>query len=153
MQGNPLLIDGFPSQKASNVQTVSISWLSVVYVGSTAPLTTPTSTVTTLPTSTRTTTTRRVITTTRNPMFIMRWVDAHDDVIKWKHFPRCWPFVCGIHRSPVNSPHKGQGREALKFSFIYALNKRLSKQSWCWWFETSSRSLWRHCNNKIISMV
>ena len=25
----------------------------------------------------------------------------HDDVIKWKHFPRCWPFVRGIHRSPV----------------------------------------------------
>ena len=22
----------------------------------------------------------------------------HDDVIKWKHFPRCWPFVRGIHR-------------------------------------------------------
>ena len=32
----------------------------------------------------------------------------HDDVIKWKHFPRYWPFVGGIHRSPVNSPHKGQ---------------------------------------------
>ena len=32
----------------------------------------------------------------------------HDDVIKWKHFPRYWPFVRGIHRSPVNSPHKGQ---------------------------------------------
>ena len=23
----------------------------------------------------------------------------HDDVIKWKHFPRYWPFVRGIHRS------------------------------------------------------
>ena len=22
----------------------------------------------------------------------------HDDVIKWKHFPRYWPFVRGIHR-------------------------------------------------------
>ena len=32
----------------------------------------------------------------------------HDDVIKWKHFPRNWPFVRGIHRSPVNSPHKDQ---------------------------------------------
>ena len=29
----------------------------------------------------------------------------HEDVIKWKHFPRHWPFVRGIHRSPVNSPH------------------------------------------------
>ena len=32
------------------------------------------------------------------------------------------------------------------FSLIYALNKRLSKQSWGWWFETQSRSSWRDCN-------
>ena len=42
----------------------------------------------------------------------------HDDVIKWKHFPRNWPFVRGIHRSPVISPHKGQWRGALMFSLI-----------------------------------
>ena len=41
---------------------------------------------------------------------------AHDDVIQWKHFPRHWSFVRGIHRSPVNSPHKGQWRGALMFS-------------------------------------
>ena len=35
----------------------------------------------------------------------------HDDVIKWNRFPRCRPFVRGIHRSPVNSPHKGQWPE------------------------------------------
>ena len=44
----------------------------------------------------------------------------HDDVIKWKHFPRYWPFVRGIHRSPVDSPHKGQDRGALMFSLICA---------------------------------
>ena len=44
----------------------------------------------------------------------------HDEVIKWKHFPRYWPFVRGIHRSPVNSPHKGQWREVLMFSLICA---------------------------------
>ena len=44
----------------------------------------------------------------------------HDDVIKWKHFPRYWPFVRGIHRSPVNSPHKGQWRGVLMFFFICA---------------------------------
>ena len=33
---------------------------------------------------------------------------CRDDVIKWKHFPRYWSFVRGIHRSPVDSPHKGQ---------------------------------------------
>ena len=42
----------------------------------------------------------------------------HDDVIKWKLFPRHWPFMRGIYRSPVNSPHKGQWRGALMFSLI-----------------------------------
>ena len=72
-----------------------------------------------------------------------------DDVIKWKYFPRYWPFVRGIHRWPVNSPHKGQWRGALMFSLVCALNKRLSKQSWGWWFETPSCSLWRHRNEKV----
>ena len=31
-----------------------------------------------------------------------------------------WPFVRGIHTSPVNSPHKWQWRRALMFSLIYA---------------------------------
>ena len=44
---------------------------------------------------------------------IITWL--HDDVIKWKHFPRNWPFVQGIHRSPVNSPRKGQWRRAWCF--------------------------------------
>ena len=44
----------------------------------------------------------------------------HDDVIKWKHFPRYWPLVRGIHRSSVNSPHKGQLRGPLMFSLICA---------------------------------
>ena len=47
-------------------------------------------------------------------------IQSHDDVIIWKHFPRYWPFVRGIHRSPVNSPHKGQWRGALVFSLICA---------------------------------
>ena len=44
-----------------------------------------------------------------------------DDVIKWKHFQRYWPFVWGIQRSPVISPHKGQWHGALMiFSLICA---------------------------------
>ena len=46
--------------------------------------------------------------------------DVHDDVIKCEHFPRYWPFVRGIHRSPVNSPHKGQWRGASMSSLIGA---------------------------------
>ena len=40
---------------------------------------------------------------------------SHDDVIKWKHFPRYWPFVRGIHWW---IPRKGQRRGALMFSLI-----------------------------------
>ena len=43
---------------------------------------------------------------------------SYDDVIKWKHFPRYWSFVRGIHPSLVISPHKGQWRGALKFYLI-----------------------------------
>ena len=42
----------------------------------------------------------------------------HDGVIKWKHFPRYWPFGRGNQRSPATSPHKGQWHEALMFSLI-----------------------------------
>ena len=45
---------------------------------------------------------------------------VHDDVIKWKHFPRYWPFVRGIQRSPVKSPHKGQWRGVLMSPLICA---------------------------------
>ena len=33
---------------------------------------------------------------------------------KWKYIPRYWPFVRGFHRWPLNSPHKGQWRGALR---------------------------------------
>ena len=51
----------------------------------------------------------------------------HDDDFTWKHFSRYWPFVRGIHRSPVNSPHKGHWHSTDVF-FDLRLNKRLSKQ-------------------------
>ena len=71
----------------------------------------------------------------------------HDIVIKWKHFPRCWPFVWGIHRSPVNFLHKGQWRGASMFSLICArINGSVNNRDRGWWFETLSCSLWRHCN-------
>ena len=45
---------------------------------------------------------------------------AHDDDIYGKHFPRYWLFVRKIHRSTVDSPHKGQWCGALMFSLIRA---------------------------------
>ena len=38
------------------------------------------------------------------------------------------------------------GNAELWCFFDLRLNKRLSRQSWNWWFETPSRTLWRHCN-------
>ena len=68
--------------------------------------------------------------------------NKHDDVIKWKHYPRYWPFVRGIHRVPVNSPLQGQWCGALMcFLSAFWIN------GWVWWFETPSRSLRRHCND------
>ena len=34
-----------------------------------------------------------------NSIIVKAWTLHHDDVIKWKHFPRYWPLVRGIHRS------------------------------------------------------
>ena len=50
----------------------------------------------------------------------IRNIYSHDDVIKWKQFPRYRPFLWGIEWSPVNSPHKGKWRRALMFSLICA---------------------------------
>ena len=62
----------------------------------------------------------------------------------WKHFPRYWLIVRGIHRSPVNSVTR-------RFDVFLDLcpNKQLSKQSWGWWFETPPGSLWRHSNESL----
>ena len=60
-------------------------------------------------------------------MLLSLIVVVYDDVIKWRHFRRYWPFVRGIHRSSVNSPHKGQWRGALMFSLIWAwINGRVN---------------------------
>ena len=65
---------------------------------------------------------------------------SHDDVIKWKHFPLYRPFMWGIHRSPVTD-----------VSFDLRMNKRFTKQSRRWWFDTPLPLLWRHCNGECYS--
>ena len=66
----------------------------------------------------------------------------HDDVIKWKHFPHYWPFVWVPGKFPTQRPVT----RSFDVFFDLHLNKRLSKQSWGWWFEKLSRPLWRHRN-------
>ena len=70
----------------------------------------------------------------------------HDDVIKWKHFPRYCPFVRGIHRWPVNSPHKGQWRGALMFSLICA---RIN----FWVNNREAGDLRRHCAHHDVTVI
>ena len=61
----------------------------------------------------------------------------YDDIIKWKHFTNHWPFVQGIHQSPVNFPHKGQWHGALMFSLICT-------QINGWVNNSEADDLWRH---------
>ena len=56
-----------------------------------------------------------------SPSYIVQCDGAvHDDFVTWKYIPRYWPFVRGIHRSPVDSPHEGQWRWTLMFSLMCA---------------------------------
>ena len=41
-------------------------------------------------------------------------------IMMTSNFPRYWLFVRGIHRSPVNSPHKGQWRGAVHWCFLWS---------------------------------
>ena len=47
---------------------------------------------------------------------------------------------------PGEFPTQRPVTRSIDVFFDLRLNKRLSKQSWCWWLETLSRPLWRHCN-------
>ena len=57
--------------------------------------------------------------------------------------------LCAVN-SPVTAEFPSQRPVTRSFVvfFYLRLNKRLRKQSWGWWFEMPSRSLWRHCNVK-----
>ena len=57
----------------------------------------------------------------------------HDDVIKWKHIPRYWPFVRPV---PGEFPSQRPVTRSFDIFFDLHLNKWLIKQFWGWWFET-----------------
>ena len=68
----------------------------------------------------------------------------------WRHRMETFSALLAIcaGNSPVSGEFPTQRPVTRSFDVFYdlRLNKRLSKQSWGWWFETLSRSLWRHCN-------
>ena len=77
---------------------------------------------------------------------VVRNYITHHDVTKWKHFPAL--LVLCVGNSPVTSklPTQRPVTRSFDVSFKMRLNKRLSKQSWGWWFDMPSRLLWRHRN-------
>ena len=53
---------------------------------------------------------------------------------------------CGEFTGPGEFPAQRPVTRSFDVFFDLHLNKRLSKQSWGWWFETTPWSLWRQCN-------
>ena len=82
----------------------------------------------------------------KSQQYVELYGNLHDDVIKWKHFLRHWPFVRGIHRLPVNSPHKGKWRGALMFSLT-------SVWSNVWVSNREAGDLRRHRDNYDVTVM
>ena len=60
-----------------------------------------------------------------------------------------WPFVRGIHRWPVDSPHKGPAIWNLCVYYVVSLNKLLNRrQPSCQWFEVPWSPCGITCNAK-----
>ena len=68
----------------------------------------------------------------------------------WRHQMETFSALLAIcaGNSPVTGEFPAQRPVTRSFDVFLDLhlNKRLSKQSWGWWFETLSRPLWRHSN-------
>ena len=69
----------------------------------------------------------------------------------WRHQMETFSALLAIcaGNSPVPGEFPTQRPVTRSFDVYFDLrpNKWLSKQSWGWWFETPSRSLWRHRND------
>ena len=68
----------------------------------------------------------------------------------WRHQMETFSALLALctGNSPVTGEFPAQRPVTRSFDVFFdlLLNKRLSKQLWGWWFETASRSLWRHCD-------
>ena len=70
----------------------------------------------------------------------------------WRHqmeaFSALLAICAGNSLVPGEFPAQRPVTRSFNVFFDLRLNKRLSKQSWGWWFETLPCTLWRHCNDK-----
>ena len=69
------------------------------------------------------------------------------DVVNFDYGNLSWIWIIG-HTSPVTGEFPTQRPVTRSFDVFFdlRLNKRLSKHSWGWGFETPSCPLWHHCN-------
>ena len=75
----------------------------------------------------------------------------HDHSMSWwrhhmEKFSALLAIRAGYSPVPGEFPAQRQVTRSFDAFFDLRLNKRLSKHSWGWWFETLSRPSWRHRN-------
>ena len=72
----------------------------------------------------------------------------------WRHQMETFSALLALcaRNSPVPGEFTSQRPVTRSFDIFVDLrpNKLVSKQSWGWWFETISCSLWRHCNANLL---
>ena len=77
----------------------------------------------------------------------------HTYITWWRHQMETFSALLAIcaGNSPVTGEFPTQRPVTRSFDVFFdlCLNKRLSKQWRCWWYETQSRPLWRHCNEYV----
>ena len=73
----------------------------------------------------------------------------------WRHQIETFSALLAIceGNSPITGEFPAQRPMTRSFDVFIDLrpNKRLCKQWWGWWFETPSRSLWRHCSESMLT--
>ena len=119
-----------PAQRASNAENVSIWWRhhDILSVGDSA----------------------QGYQISANSGYIF---NTHCSQTLWRHQMEIFSALLALcaGNSPVTGelPSQWPVTQSFDVFFHLCLNKRLSKQSWGWSFETQSRLLWRHCNVSI----
>ena len=77
---------------------------------------------------------------------------GNPQVTWWRHQMETFSALLAIcvGNPPVSGEFPAQRPVTRSFDVFFDLcpNKRLGKQSWGWWFDTPSLSLWRHCNDQ-----
>ena len=120
----------FPAQRASNAENVSISWRHRVLL-------------------------YHSIVISEGVLSVQKYQSTHHNRANWSIVEVVW-WLCMMTSSILalragkslvigDFPAQRPVVRSFDVFFDLRLNKRLHKQSWGWWFETPSRSLWRHC--------